>query len=51
MATPGIGNGNEYGFPFPPYTIQKELIEELYDVLERGDHGIAFLESPTGTVS
>jgi chromosome transmission fidelity protein 1 len=37
-----------FGFPFEPYGIQKEFMEELYNVLEQGKVGI--FESPTGTV-
>lgn len=37
-----------FGFPFPPYDIQKDFMEELYNVLEQGKVGI--FESPTGTV-
>lgn len=37
-----------FGFPFEPYHIQKEFMEELYNVLEHGKIGI--FESPTGTV-
>lgn len=37
-----------FGFPFEPYGIQKEFMEELYNVLEQGKIGI--FESPTGTV-
>lgn len=36
-----------FGFPFPPYDIQKDFMEELYNVLEQGKVGI--FESPTGT--
>lgn len=37
-----------FGFPFEPYNIQKDFMEELYNVLEEGKVGI--FESPTGTV-
>lgn len=37
-----------FGFPFEPYHIQKDFMEELYNVLEHGKIGI--FESPTGTV-
>lgn len=37
-----------FGFPFPPYDIQKDFMEALYNVLEQGKVGI--FESPTGTV-
>ncbi|KAI8641897.1 helicase C-terminal domain-containing protein [Parasitella parasitica] len=36
-----------FGFPFEPYSIQKEFMKELYDVLSNGKIGI--FESPTGT--
>lgn len=38
---------NEFAFPFPPYTIQKEFMKILYETLEFGKLGI--FESPTGT--
>ncbi|ORZ39452.1 helicase C-terminal domain-domain-containing protein [Catenaria anguillulae PL171] len=40
-------SSRDYGFPFPPYPIQVDLMDKLYDVLTRG--GIGLLESPTGT--
>lgn len=39
----------EFQFPFPPYTIQKDFMANLYRTLEEGKLGI--FESPTGTVS
>ncbi|CEP13877.1 hypothetical protein [Parasitella parasitica] len=36
-----------FGFPFEPYSIQKEFMKELYNVLSEGKIGI--FESPTGT--
>ena len=39
----------DYGFPFPPYSIQNEFMNSLYDTLSKGKIGI--FESPTGTVS
>ncbi|XP_076290500.1 ATP-dependent DNA helicase DDX11 isoform X2 [Lasioglossum baleicum] len=38
-----------FPFPFPPYTIQSQFMEELYKCLENGNLGI--FESPTGTES
>lgn len=38
-----------FGFPFEPYDIQKDFMQELYNTLEQGKIGI--FESPTGTVS
>ena len=38
----------EFEFPFPPYEIQKEFMQKLYDTIEHGKIGI--FESPTGTV-
>lgn len=38
---------NDYEFPFPPYKIQKELMEAVYDTLTQKSIGI--FESPTGT--
>jgi chromosome transmission fidelity protein 1 len=37
-----------FGFPFEPYTIQKDFMKELYSALSNGKIGI--FESPTGTV-
>nr|XP_045000056.1 ATP-dependent DNA helicase DDX11 isoform X2 [Jaculus jaculus] len=39
--------GIHFPFPFPPYSIQKKFMAELYQVLEAGKIGI--FESPTGT--
>ncbi|XP_021100925.1 ATP-dependent DNA helicase DDX11 isoform X2 [Heterocephalus glaber] len=39
--------GIHFPFPFPPYSIQKDFMAELYQVLEAGKIGI--FESPTGT--
>jgi hypothetical protein len=36
------------GFPFPPYPIQQELMEVLYNVLSEG--GVGLFESPTGVL-
>ncbi|KAG2204615.1 hypothetical protein INT46_009724 [Mucor plumbeus] len=36
-----------FGFPFEPYSIQKDFMKELYKVLSDGKIGI--FESPTGT--
>lgn len=41
--------GIHFPFPFTPYSIQKDFMAELYQVLEAGKIGI--FESPTGTVS
>ncbi|XP_033171454.1 ATP-dependent DNA helicase DDX11 [Drosophila mauritiana] len=38
---------HEFGFPYSPYEIQEQLMQELFQVLERGQVGI--FESPTGT--
>jgi len=38
----------EFPFPFPAYTIQKQLMQEVYNTIEAGAVGI--FESPTGTV-
>lgn len=37
----------DFGFPYTPYTIQEQLMQELFLVLERKQIGI--FESPTGT--
>lgn len=39
----------EFDFPFPPYDIQKQFMNSLYNALETNKLGI--FESPTGTVS
>mmetsp|Transcript_32233 Transcript_32233/g.60172 ORF Transcript_32233/g.60172 Transcript_32233/m.60172 type:complete len:837 (+) Transcript_32233:57-2567(+) len=36
-----------FGFPVPPYAVQRRLMATVYDTLERG--GIGIFESPTGT--
>ena len=36
-----------YGFPFPPYDVQRNFMGELYKCLEEG--GVGVFESPTGT--
>ncbi|KAK0163479.1 hypothetical protein PV327_007154 [Microctonus hyperodae] len=38
---------DEFPFPFPPYTIQKDFMKNLYSCLDNGKLGI--FESPTGT--
>lgn len=39
----------EFPFPFPPYPIQEDFMQNLYSTLQDGKVGI--FESPTGTVS
>ncbi|XP_037700974.1 ATP-dependent DNA helicase DDX11 isoform X2 [Choloepus didactylus] len=39
--------GIQFPFPYTPYSIQKDFMSELYQVLEAGKIGI--FESPTGT--
>ena len=39
----------EFPFPFTPYSIQKDLMHNLYVAIEEKKLGI--FESPTGTVS
>ena len=39
--------GHPYGFPFPPYEIQRGFMEGMHAALDSGS--IAMLESPTGT--
>lgn len=39
---------DRYRFPFEPYPIQIEFMNQLYSVIEKG--GIGIFESPTGTV-
>ncbi|KAL0223240.1 hypothetical protein P9112_002630 [Eukaryota sp. TZLM1-RC] len=36
-----------YGFPFTPYSVQQELMDDVTSLLDEG--GIGFFESPTGT--
>ncbi|KAI8033882.1 hypothetical protein M5D96_013337 [Drosophila gunungcola] len=44
LSTP---TAQEFGFPHTPYGIQEQLMQELFEVLEKGQVGI--FESPTGT--
>lgn len=37
-----------FRFPYKPYAIQQQLMDSVYQVLEKGE--IGFFESPTGTV-
>lgn len=41
------GAGEDFGFPLPPYPVQRAFMEQVYHSLERG--GVGILESPTGT--
>ena len=34
-------------FPFAPYPVQKQLMDKVYAILDRG--GVGIIESPTGT--
>lgn len=36
-----------FGFPVPPYPVQRNLMATVYDTLERS--GVGIIESPTGT--
>ncbi|GAA6027355.1 hypothetical protein JCM8097_002622 [Rhodosporidiobolus ruineniae] len=36
-----------YGFPFSPYSIQKDLMDHLFAVMAKGE--VTVIESPTGT--
>ena len=38
----------KFKFPFPPYKIQEDFMEKLYETIDTGKIGI--FESPTGTV-
>lgn len=40
-------SAQDFGFPYTPYAIQEQLMQELFQVLERKQIGI--FESPTGT--
>lgn len=44
-----LGIPDNFEFPFSPYNIQKEFMQNLYYALENRKLGI--FESPTGTVS
>jgi hypothetical protein len=39
----------QFEFPYPPYEIQEQFMDALYETIERG--GLGIFESPTGTVS
>lgn len=39
----------KFPFPYEPYEIQKNFMQELYSTIENSELGI--FESPTGTVS
>jgi len=45
----GVQPSQPFSFPFEPYPIQRDFMNELYQVLENKKLGI--FESPTGTVS
>ncbi|ETV69929.1 hypothetical protein H257_14526 [Aphanomyces astaci] len=38
---------NPFSFPFPPYSIQEDLMKQIYDTISQSKIGI--FESPTGT--
>ena len=40
-------SAHPFGFPFPPYGVQEDLMADLYKCLDEG--GIGVFESPTGT--
>ncbi|KAI9190109.1 ATP-dependent DNA helicase chl1 [Blastocladiella emersonii ATCC 22665] len=42
-----IPAGRDYGFSFPPYSIQVSLMDTLYRVLDQ--RGVGLIENPTGT--
>ncbi|XP_017055079.1 ATP-dependent DNA helicase DDX11 [Drosophila ficusphila] len=42
-----VPKAQDFGFPYAPYEIQEQLMQELFQVLEKGQVGI--FESPTGT--
>jgi chromosome transmission fidelity protein 1 len=44
---PKMDPPENFGFPFPPYSIQTDFMRQLFKVLENGQLGI--FESPTGT--
>jgi Rad3-related DNA helicase len=42
------GECHPYGFPFAPYKIQQDFMDNLSQLLDQG--GLGVFESPTGTV-
>jgi chromosome transmission fidelity protein 1 len=38
-----------YSFPFKPYDVQLELMDQIYDLL-KSEKKLGLFESPTGTV-
>lgn len=38
---------NDFSFPYQPYSIQNDLMKNIFECCEKGEVGI--LESPTGT--
>ena len=48
VAKPATQPTTHFPFPFPPYDIQQQLMQQVYNTLENGHVGI--FESPTGTV-
>lgn len=49
MEETALETPSDFPFPFTPYSIQKDLMRNLYNALEGKKLGI--FESPTGTVS
>ncbi|KAI9141155.1 helicase C-terminal domain-containing protein [Paraphysoderma sedebokerense] len=49
MASPSKIN-KEFSFPFPPYPIQLDFMQSLYDTLNDSNIKVGLFESPTGTV-
>jgi chromosome transmission fidelity protein 1 len=47
MEGPGLARTEFSAFPYPPYAIQQQFMQQLYCTVEQGNVGL--FESPTGT--
>ncbi|KAI0164563.1 DNA repair helicase [Xylariaceae sp. FL1272] len=47
--TTTLSQGRDFHHPYTPYTVQKQFMNTVFNVLEAGEGNIGILESPTGT--
>jgi chromosome transmission fidelity protein 1 len=47
MEGPGLARTEFSAFPYPPYAIQQQFMQQLYDTVQQGNIGL--FQSPTGT--